>query len=94
MTYIDKELPWANTAAWDVVISPGQSQHYSYTYQWPQTAAGSKISEKTSSAAVPATAAATTNTSVPTSKTGVPFGLFVVGAIILAAGVVYAKFFQ
>ncbi|AIS32890.1 MAG: hypothetical protein PHY53_01125 [Methanobacterium formicicum] len=94
VTYIDKELPWANTAAWDVVISPGQSQHYSYTYQWPQTAAGSKISEKTSSAAVPATAAATTNTSVPTSKTGVPFGLFVVGAIILVAGVVYAKFFQ
>ena len=59
VTYIDKELPWANTAAWDVVISPGQSQHYSYTYQWPQSAAGSKISAITSSSAVPATAAAT-----------------------------------
>ncbi len=97
VTYTDKEVPWANTAAWDVTLSPGQTKHYSYTYQWPGASSGSTTSSGTSAAAassIPTTAAASTNTTVPTSQTGVPFGLFVVGAIIIGAGVTYAKFFR
>ena len=95
VSYVDKELPWANTAAWDVTLYPGQSKHYAYTYQWPS---GSKSSASGSAGSatynVPTTAAATTNATVPTSKTGVPFALFVVAAIIIAGGVTYAKFFR
>lgn len=97
VTYTDKEVPWANTAAWDVVLYPGQSKHYSYTYQWPGTSSSSTTSKGTSAAAassIPTTAAVTANATVPTSQTGVPFGLFVVGAIIIAGGVTYAKFFR
>ncbi|MBI5459266.1 hypothetical protein [Methanobacterium sp.] len=96
VTYTDKEVPWANTAAWDVLLYPGQSKHYSYTYQWPETSSSSTSKGSSSAAAssIPTTAAATTNASVPTSETGVPFGLLVVGAIIIAGGVTYAKFFR
>jgi hypothetical protein len=95
ITYIDKQVPWANTAAWDVTLYPSQSKHYSYTYQWP---AGSKSSASGSAGSatynIPTTAAAATNATVPTSQTGVPFALFAVGAIIIAGGVTYAKFFR
>ncbi|OPX60673.1 MAG: hypothetical protein A4E25_00300 [Methanobacterium sp. PtaB.Bin024] len=96
VTYIDNEVPWANTAAWDVVLYPGQSKHFSYTYQWPSTSSSSYSgSAGSSSYDVPTTAAASTNASVPTtSETGVPFALFVVGAIVIAGGVTYAKFFR
>lgn len=97
ITYTDKEVPWANTAAWDVTLYPGQSKHYSYTYQWPGTSSSSTTSKGTSAAAassIPTTAAVAANATVPTSQTGVPFGLFVVGAIIIAGGVTYAKFFR
>ena len=96
VTYVDKQISWANTAAWDVTLYPGQSKHYSYTYQWPQTSSSSTSKGSSASAAysIPTTAAASTNSSVPTSQTGVPFGLFVVGAIIIAGGVTYAKFFR
>lgn len=95
VTYIDKELSWANTAAWDVTLYPGQSKHYSYTYQWPMnSSSSSKGSAGSASYNIPTTAAATTNATVPTTETGVPFGLFVVGAVIIAGGVTYAKFFR
>ncbi|EKQ55288.1 MAG: hypothetical protein B655_0437 [Methanobacterium sp. Maddingley MBC34] len=95
ITYTDKEVPWANTAAWDVILYPGQSKHYSYTYQWPATSSSSyKGSASSASYNIPTSAAASTNASVPTSQTGLPFGLFVVGAIIIAGGVTYAKFFR
>ncbi|WP_321423287.1 hypothetical protein [uncultured Methanobacterium sp.] len=96
ITYTDKEVPWANTAAWDVTLYPGQSKHYSYTYQWPATSSSStsKGSSAAAASSIPTTAAAATNTTVPTSQTGVPFGLFVIGAIIIGAGVTYAKFFR
>ncbi len=94
VTYIDKQISWANTAAWDVLLYPGQSKHFSYTYHWPKNTKSSyKGSAGSASYNVPAKAAAT-NTSVPTSETGLPFGLFVAGAIVIAGGVTYAKFFR
>ncbi|NYB51042.1 MAG: hypothetical protein HVN35_00510 [Methanobacteriaceae archaeon] len=95
VTYIDKQLSWANTAAWDVVLYPGQSKHFSYTYQWPAGSSSTyKGSAGSSSYNIPTTAAAATNATIPTSETGVPFALFVVGAVIIAGGVSYAKFFR
>lgn len=94
ITYTDKEVPWANTAAWDVLLYPGQSKHFSYTYQWPAGSSSSSKGSASSSPYIPTSAAAKTNASVPTSETGVPFGLFVVGAVIIAGGVTYAKFFR
>jgi len=95
VTYISDELPWANTAAWDVTLYPGQSKHYAYNYQWPSnTSTSSSGSAGSAKYNIPTTAAATTNATVPTSQTGVPFALFVVGAIIIAGGVTYAKFFR
>jgi hypothetical protein len=95
VTYVDKQVSWANTAAWDVLLYPGQSKHYSYTYQWPAgSSSSSKGSAGSASYNIPTTAAATTNATVPTTETGVPFGLFVVGAVIIAGGVTYAKFFR
>ena len=96
VTYIDKEVTWANTAAWDVLLYPGQSKHFSYTYQWPtSSSSGYSGSAGSSSYNIPTTAAAQTNASVPTSsETGVPFALFIVGALVIAGGVTYAKFFR
>ena len=94
VTYISDELPWANTAAWDVTLYPGQSKHYSYNYQWPMNASSSTKASGSKTYNIPTTAAAATNATVPTSQTGVPFALFVVGAVIIAGGVTYAKFFR
>ncbi len=96
ITYVDKELTWADTAAWDVVLYPGQSKHFSYTYQWPKSSNSDYgASAGSSSSSIPRNAAAKTSTSVPTtSETGVPFALFVVAALGIAGGVAYAKFFR
>ncbi|HHT19232.1 MAG: hypothetical protein BWY74_02054 [Firmicutes bacterium ADurb.Bin419] len=96
VTYIDKEVSWADTAAWDVLLYPGQSKHFSYTYQWPASSNSDYgVSGGSSSYNIPTTAAAHNSASVPTtSETGVPFALFVVAAIGIAGGVTYAKFFR
>lgn len=96
VTYVDKELAWADTAAWDVLFYPGQSKHFSYTYQWPTASGSDNIAGGGSSSSnIPRTAAAKTSASVPTtSETGVPFALFIVAAIGIAGGLTYAKFFR
>jgi hypothetical protein len=92
--FTDDEVPWADTAAWDVTLYPGQSKHYSYTYQWPISSSSGSSGVSASSISFPTTSAANNTTSVPTPSTGVPYGLFVVGVIIIASGVTYAKFFR
>jgi hypothetical protein len=92
VTYLDDELPWADTAAWDVTLYPGQQKHYSYTYQWP-TGASSSSTGKYQSPSL-STDSKAQNTTVPTAGTGVPYALFAVGAIIVGSGVAYAKLFR
>ena len=94
ISFNDKEVPWANTAAWDVTLYPGASKHYSYTYQWPLNSSSTTSHAAASATKFPTTAAKNVTSSVPTKDTGVPFGLFVVGAIVIAGGVTYAKFFR
>ena len=91
--FIDNENPSANTAAWDVTLYPGQTKHYSYTYQWPSGSSITPISSR-SSDQFNAESTAKTPVSVPTKNTGVPYGLFIVGGIVIASGIVYARFLR
>jgi len=90
VTYQDKEIVSnGNVAAWNVAMPAGSSRRYTYTYEWPYTSRNTTAS----SYSPPSVFAGTNNTTptVPTKATGVPYGLFVMGALITAAGVVYAK---
>ena len=91
--FIDNENPSANTAAWDVTLYPGQTKHYSYTYQWPSGSSVTPISSR-SSDQFNAESTAKTPVSVPTKNTGVPYGLLIVGGIVIASGIVYARFLR
>ena len=94
VTFIDNELALdANIAAWDVVMEPGASRLFTYTYEWPRARSSSSATQAHRSS-IPTTSAEKTPTSVPTGETGVPYGLFVVGALVTAAGVVYSKFIR
>ena len=83
----------AHTAAWDVTLFPGQTKHYSYTYQWPNGTSVTPVNTQSSNQ-LKTQSTAKTPVSVPTKSTGVPYGLFVVGGIVIAAGIVYARFLR
>jgi hypothetical protein len=91
--FIDDEMPSANTAAWDVTLYPGQTKHYSYTYQWPNGTSVTPVNRQTSDQ-LTTQSTAKNPVSVPTKTTGVPYGLFVVGGVVIAAGIVYARFLR
>jgi hypothetical protein len=93
VSFISEMNPSANTAAWDVTLLPGQTKHYSYTYQWPSGSSVTPINKQTSDQ-LKTQSTAKTPVSVPTKSTGVPYGLFVVGGIVIAAGIVYARFLR
>lgn len=82
-----------NTVAWDVTIAPDDVQHFQYVYVWPDPNSNSS-STGTYSYNIPKTAASSTTSSVPTAETGLPYNLFIVGGIIAAGGVVYARFMR
>jgi hypothetical protein len=102
--FISNELPSAQTAAWDVTLFPGQTKSYSYTYQWPSgtsvTPANTQSpTSRINSPSLPDPAndpsdPSSDPTSVPTNNTGLPSGLFIVGAIVVLAGMGYAKFLR
>jgi hypothetical protein len=91
--FIDDEMPSAQTAAWDVTLYPGQTKHYSYTYQWPNGTSVTPVNTQSPNL-LKTQSTAKTPVSVPTKTTGVPYGLFVVGGIVIAAGIVYARFLR
>jgi hypothetical protein len=91
--FISEMNPSANTAAWDVTLYPGQTKHYSYTYQWPNGTSVTPVNRQTSDQ-LKTQNTAKNPVSVPTKTTGVPYGLFVVGGIVIAAGIVYARFLR
>jgi|GEM_PF-328266 len=92
----DKDLYLGtDTVAWDVRIHPGCNQQYYYTYVWPaSSSSSSSVSSYSSPSSVPKTSAAKTTPSVPTKDTGVPYGLFVIGGIIAAGSVIYARYLR
>jgi hypothetical protein len=91
--FISEMNPSANTAAWDVTLYPGQTKHYSYTYQWPNGTSVTPVNRQTSDQ-LTTQSTAKNPVSVPTKTTGVPYGLFVVGGVVIAAGIVYARFLR
>jgi len=93
-TFIDNELIYnGNIAAWDVYLPAGGHKGITYIYVWPSSKSGSS-STGTFSSSIPQTNAAQTTPSVPTKDTGVPYGLFVVGGILAAGSVIYARFLR
>jgi hypothetical protein len=94
VTYIDKETAVnTNIAAWDVTMEPGSSRSFSYTYEWPSSASGSGSTAQAGTKSI-SVDSGDEGTSVPTKQTGVPYGLFIVGALVAAAGIGYARFMR
>jgi len=100
--WISTESPSAQTAAWDVTLFPGQQKSYSYTYQWPTGTTVTPANTQSASSRInsgalsdPSDPNSTSDPlSVPTKSTGVPFGLLLVGAIVVVSGIVYARFLR
>ncbi len=46
--FISEMNPSAQTAAWDVTLFPGQTKHYSYTYQWPTGSSVTPVNKQSS----------------------------------------------
>jgi hypothetical protein len=94
-SFIDKDIYLnSNTVAWDTTIGPGKTQYYKYVYVWPSSSSSSSSDTGTYSSTIPKTTAAKKTTSLPTEETGLPYSLFIVGGIIAAGGVVYARFMR
>ncbi|MEN4018499.1 MAG: hypothetical protein PQ975_04515 [Methanobacterium sp.] len=96
-TFADKDLVMnGRIAAWDVTIGAGASEWFTYTYEWPSLPSSppgplSGTGKATSS--VPETSASSTPT-VPTRETGLPYALFVIGGVLAAGGLIYARFIR
>lgn len=92
-TFADKDIV-ANgaIAAWDVTMAAGASEGFTYTYGWPSTSSSSSSTGK-STVFIPKSSAASTS-SVPTKETGLPYGLFIIGGVLAAGGLVYARFMR
>lgn len=91
-TFTDKDLVMnGRIAAWDVTIGAGAGEGFTYTYLWPSGSTSSGTGKATSN--IPKTTAASSS-SVPTKETGLPYGLFVVGGVLAAGGLIYARFLR
>ena len=89
-TFSDKDIVMGtNIAAWDISMPAGGSEELSYTYEWPAGSSGSSTGKASYSAAKNSS---TSNPPVSTKETGVPYGLFVVGAVMAAGGLIYSRF--
>ena len=101
--FISNELPQAQTGAWDVTLFPGQTKSYSYTYQWPSGKSVTPANTQSPSSRInsgslldpsdPSNSSLDPIT-IPTKNTGLPYGLLIIGAIVVLAGIGYAKFLR
>ena len=93
-TFTDKDLVMnGKIASWDVTIGAGSGKWFTYTYEWPSASSSSSGTGKASSS-IPKTSAASTPSSVPNKETGLPYGLFVIGGVLAAGGLAYARFMR
>ena len=95
--FIDTENPTAQTAGWDVTLFPGQTKSYSYTYSYPSGSSVTPVNRQSASTRINSegsTGDPKTPTTIPTKNTGVPYGLFVVGGIVIAAGIAFARYIR
>ncbi len=96
VTFQDKDIALnTNVAAWNINLAPDESEFFTYTYEWPISANGGNGSNFGNGTSVFAHGNATNSTpTVPSQNTGVPYGLFILAAGMVAAGVGYAKFLR
>jgi hypothetical protein len=98
--FISSEIPQAQTGAWDVTLFPGQTKSYSYSYQWPSgtsvTPANTQSpSSRINSGSLPDPSDPVSDPlTIPTKNTGLPYGLLIIGAFVVLAGIAYAKFLR
>lgn len=89
-TFTDKDLVMnGKIAAWDVTMDPGATKWFSYTYLWPAGSSSSSTGKFKSPATT--TSAASKTSPLSTKETGIPYGLFLVGGILTAGGLAYAR---
>jgi hypothetical protein len=96
-TFIDYEsVQGAYVAAWDVAI-PGRSySDFVYTYQWPAGGEegysyyGTPLKSNFSAAAGEYLGGNKTTT-VPSRETGIPWGPFIIGALVTVAAIAYTR---
>jgi hypothetical protein len=98
VTFQDTSIaPETNVAAWNIHLTKAGSSNdhesFIYTYQWPLSGNGSNIGKGTSSVFAPNNSTNNTTT-VPSQNTGIPYGLLALAAVMVTAGVVYAKFLR
>lgn len=94
-TFLDKDnVINGEIAAWDVAMGGKSSRWFSYTYEWIPSSSSSSSSTGTFSSTIPETSAASKTASLPTEETGVPYGLFIVGGILAAGGLIYTRFIR
>lgn len=93
VTFTDKDQVMnGKIASWDVTLGAGAGEWFTYTYAWPSGSSSS--GQGTYSSQIPKTNAASTQTSIPNKETGLPYGLFVIGGVLAAGGLVYARFLR
>lgn len=91
VTFSDKDLVLnGRIAAWDVTMDPGSSRGFTYAYTWPSSSSSSSSSDPFKSSVFTTNAASTTSP-VSTKDTGVPYAPFIIGGILAAGGLAYAR---
>jgi len=91
-TFTDRDMVMnSGIAAWDVTIGADASRWFRYTYEWPIPFPTPPDPGIGIAAAVPKPIAPPTPT-VPTREAGLPLGLFVIGGVLAAGGLIYARF--
>ncbi len=88
-TFLDNDMVLGGkVAAWDVTIG-STPLHYQYTYLWPSSSSSSSSGQFKSIWTT--TNAASSKVPVSTKETGVPYLPFVIGGILVAGGLAYAR---
>lgn len=94
VTFTDKDLVMNGAiASWDVTMGAGAGKWFTYAYEWPLGSSPSGNGNSSSSSNIPKSNVTSTPT-VPTKETGLPYGLFVVGGILAAGGLIYSRFIR
>lgn len=94
VTFADKDyVVGGNVAAWDVTIGAGAGEWFTYTYEWPSGSSSSN-GQGTYSSQIPKSNVSASTSSIPNKETGLPYGLFVIGGVLAAGGLVYSRFLR
>jgi len=93
VTFTDEDQVMnSRIAAWDVIIGEDDSRWFRYTYEWPIPLPTPPADPGIGIAAAVPKPIAPPDPTIPTREAGLPFGLFVIGGVLAAGGLIYARF--